>query len=73
MKGGAEQSDGTDQSCIFILLKWECDVGIHQGVLQNLDHNEEDKRVQGREEVFCCWVVKEGGNKERARWEVDEE
>lgn len=48
MKGGAEQTDGTDQCCIFIPLKWECDARIHQGVLQSQGNNKEERRVTGK-------------------------
>lgn len=47
MKGRTEQTDGTDQRCIFIPLKWECDARIHQGVLQSQGNNEEERRLVG--------------------------
>lgn len=47
MKGRTEQTDGTDQCCIFIPLKWECNARIHQGVLQSQGNNEEERRLVG--------------------------
>jgi len=48
MKEGAKQTDGIDQCCIFIPLKWKCDARIHQGVLQSQGNNEEESYGGGR-------------------------
>ena len=47
MKGGTEQTDGTDQCCIFIPLKSEYSVmpGFTRGSYKSQGNNEEERRV----------------------------